>query len=58
MARARLEGEQLGKMREQTLILSLLKRRLGNVPNDLEVQIGSLPIDFAMSINIWSAFLG
>jgi len=53
MDRARLEGrqlgeqrgEQLGKMREQTLILRLLKRRLGNVSNDLEAQIGSLPID-------------
>ena len=49
MSRARLEGEQLGeqlgKMREQTLILRLLKRRLGNVSNDLETQIGSLPID-------------
>jgi len=45
MDRARLEGEQLGKMREQTLILRLLKRRLGNVSHDLEAQIGSLPID-------------
>ena len=53
MNRARLEGEQLGeqrgeqlgKMREQSLILRLLKRRLGNVSNDLETQIGSLPLD-------------
>ena len=61
MSRARLEGEergeqlgrelgeqlgrQFGKMREQTLILRLLKRRLGNVSNDLEAQIGSLPLD-------------
>ena len=49
MSRARLEGkqsgEQLGKMREQALILRLLKRRLGNVSTDLEAQIGSLSLD-------------
>ena len=49
MNRERLEGEQLGeqlgKMREQALILRLLKWRLGNVSTDLEAQIGSLSLD-------------
>lgn len=50
MDRARLEGEQsgqqLGQIREaQTLILRLLKRRVGNVSMDVETRIRGLPID-------------
>jgi predicted transposase YdaD len=54
MDRARMEGEregeqrgeQRGQIREaQTLILRLLKRRVGNVSMDVETRIRALPID-------------
>jgi predicted transposase/invertase (TIGR01784 family) len=43
---ASLEGEVRGELREaQTLILRLLKRRVGNVSIDLETQIKTLPLE-------------
>ncbi len=37
-------GETIGEAREQALILRQLKRRVGNVSTDLEVQIKTLPL--------------
>jgi predicted transposase YdaD len=39
------EGEGIGEVREgQTLILRLLKRRVGNISIDLEARIKTLPL--------------